>query len=464
MSQTPKNVLFLSIEDLNDWIEPLGGHPDTVTPNLSRLAKRAVSFENAYAEAPACSPSRTATLFGQHPWTSGIYANNHKSHYAFDFGARQSLVGRFKEAGFETIGAGKVFHANPKHFDMADWSRYNRIPLDHFPPHSKTRKDGRGGKNADFGPVPDDFEQYDDLNTAWMIDQMKTGDTGKFWALGLYRPHLPFFAPQRCFDRIPDDPAAPLGLGLNQFDPTNESLHAHLSDAALTLANGSKSLRDQLHRQNEYKTFLKAYLAAITYADELLGKVLDHMDACDLWGDTLVVLWSDHGWQLGEKLAFRKFTLWERSLRVPLMIAAPNAKSGRSTTPVMLTDLAPTICAQMGLPIPQSFEGQDLSPCLDAPDTALRGHAVAVWGKGFGTDSPQLAMTARSKTHRYILYWDGSEELYDHQTDPFEHQNLLANGADALPAPLQTTRETLQLMLPEDFAEPAPERDIPNAP
>lgn len=378
MSKPPNNVLFLSIEDLNDWIEPLGGHPDTLTPNLTRLANRATLFENAYAEAPACSPSRTATLFGKHPWTTGVYAKNHKSHHAFDHGTRQSLVGRFKDAGFKTYGAGKVFHVAPHHFDDADWTEYNRIELDDFAPISKTRKIGKAGDNSDFGAIPNSRLQYDDHNTAWITDKIHAGDTGKFWALGLYRPHLPFIAPQRCFDRLPDTIADPIGLGLNRFDAQNETLHQPLSKAGQSMANGSRVLRNQLHRHGEYKDFLRAYLASVNYADELLGHVLDHMDDCNLWDDTLVVLWSDHGWQYGEKLAFRKFTLWERSLRVPLMIAAPKTRPARTPDPVSLTDLAPTLFAQMGLPIPDQCEGQDLSPLLSNPVAKLRGHATAV--------------------------------------------------------------------------------------
>ncbi len=460
---TPKNVLFLSIEDLNDWIEPLGGHPDTITPNLTRLANRALTFENAYAEAPACSPSRTATLFGKHPWTTGIYANNHKSHHAFDHGAKRSIVGRIKDAGFETLGAGKVFHVAPQHFDPADWTDYNRIDLDEFSPISKTRQAGIAGDNSDFGSIPDDQLQYDDHNTTWLIDHMAKGDTGKFWALGLYRPHLPFIAPQRCFDRLPNTVADPPGLGLNRFDASNETLHQPLSKAGQIMANGAKTLRNQLAKHTEYKDFLRAYLASVNYADELLGRVLDHMDACNLWEDTLVVLWSDHGWQLGEKLAFRKFTLWERSLRVPLMIAGAGTAPNRTAEPTSLTDIAPTLFAQLDLPIPDDFEGQDLSPLLTDSTAELRGNAVAVWGKGFRTDGPQLAMSARSRTHRYILYWDGTEELYDHSSDPFEHNNLLSDPLADLPDTLETIREDLQMMLPMDFADPIKKRPVTHA-
>ena len=243
-------------------------------------------------------------------------------------------------------------------------------------------------------------------------------------------------------------------FGLNRFDAENETLHAQLSPSGQQMANDSRLLRRIMSRHNEYKDFLKAYLASINYADELLGRVLDRMDACNLWDNTLVVLWSDHGWQLGEKLAFRKFTLWERALRIPMMFAGPGITPGRSQEPATLTDIAPTLFARAGLSIPDQFEGQDLSKALGCDGPGLRGHAVAVWGRGFKSDSPTLAMSARSRSHRYILYWDGGEELYDHRSDPYEHINLLSDPNAAADPALAQIRETHQLMLPEDFAEP----------
>lgn len=451
-----QNVLFLSIEDLNDWIEPLRGHPDTITPNLTRLARRSVVFENAYAEAPACSPSRTATLFGQHPWTSGVYVNKHKWHDAYPKGKRRSLVGRLRDAGWQTRGAGKVFHVYPHHFDYADWSVWNDDRIEVFEePISKARGDWNLGLNTDFGPIPDDALLFDERNTDWMVQQLQPGATGQFWALGIYRPHLPFVVQQRYFDQFPGDVSDPPGLGLNRFNARDFSTQKPLSQAAIALADLAKGLRRALWRSGEYKDYVKAYLASITYADELLGKVLDRMDAAGLWDSTHVVLWSDHGLQLGEKLAFRKFTLWERALRVPLMIAGPDVVADRCDQPVSLTDIAPTLFARLGLPPVGQFEGQDLTPALNG-QALPRRHATAVWGTGFDAPeaTPRLSMTARSATHRYILYWDGSEELYDHRSDPWEHRNLIFDPGDLSPAEIDAERERHQMMLPEDFADP----------
>jgi len=454
----PQNILFLSIEDLNDWIEPLGGHPDTKTPNLTRLAQRSMVFQSAYAAAPACSPSRTATLFGQNPWETGIYANNHKWHDYYKPGSQTSLVGRLQTAGFETIGAGKVFHVNAENFDTKDWTRFEQRPLGHFPRISRLAKAKRLGRNTDFGPLDDEQAQFDDLNTDWIINQMHACASGQFWALGLYRPHLPFVVPKRYFDLFEGDIANPPGLGMNRFDPENFSTQEQLSSSGRAIADDSKFLRRLLHRYNEYQDFMRAYLASVAYADALLGRVLDHMDATNLWDNTLVVMWSDHGWQFGEKLAFRKFTLWERALRVPLMFAGPGITPGRSDEPVSLIDIAPTLFAQTGQPIPKQFSGQDLSPILTGKPTRMRGNAVATWGRKFVTDSPQMALSVRSKTHRYIFYWDGSEELYDHRNDPFEHINLIKTPGDIPTQEIDRLRGELQSALDFDLAKPVSNR------
>lgn len=447
------NVLFLSIEDLNDWIEPLGGHPDTLTPNMTRLAKRAVVFENAYAEAPACSPSRTATLFGQHPWSTGVYVNKHKWHDYYRKGKRRSMVGRLRDAGWETHGAGKVFHVYPHHFDFEDWTAWNTDKIEVWDePLSRSREEWKLGLNTDFGAIPDQEVLFDERNTAWMVDQLKSGSSGQFWALGIYRPHLPFVVQQRYFDRLPAEVSDPPGLGMNRFNARDFFRHQQLSQAGVAMADLAKALRRALWRTGEYKDFVKAYLASITYADELLGKILDQMDAAGLWENTHVILWSDHGLQLGEKLAFRKFTLWERALRVPLMIASPGVEPDRCPQPVSLTDLAPTTFSMLGVKIPEQFEGQDLTPALSG-NALARDHATAVWGTGFD-DAPRLSMTARSDTHRYILYWDGSEELYDHRTDPWEHRNLCFDPGDVPAVEIETQIERHQMMLPPDFAEP----------
>lgn len=456
MSDPKQNFLFLSIEDLNDWIEPLGGHPDTITPNLTRLANRAKTFTHAYAAAPACSPSRTSTLFGEQPWETGVYGNEHKWHDVYPHGKRMSVVGRLRDAGYATHGAGKVFHVKRNQFDYEDWDSFQVSDFENFEPITKLRATGKFGPDTDFGPQPDDSPpQSDDLNTTHMIDQMTAGATGQFWALGIYRPHLPFVVPQRFFDMLPDVVSNPPGLGINDYDIQSKTPHKTLPDAGKIVADARIMFRRVLYRQGEYQQFLKAYLASVAYADHLLGRVLDHMDATGLWDTTTLILWSDHGYQLGEKLAFHKFTPWERSLRVPVMVAGPDIAAGTIDEPISLVDLAPTLMTLAGEPIPDQFTGQDLAPLLHDTPAETRGYATSIW---LNTDKETLdyrmVLSSRTRDHRYIFYWDGGEELYDHRVDPYEHNNLLKDIGEDAPEDLQAIREAFMDRLPFDVEEP----------
>ena len=451
-----QNILLLSIEDLNDWIEPLGGHPDTITPNLSRLAARAKTFTHAYAAAPACSPSRTSMLFGQNPWETGIYGNEHKWHDVYAPGERLSLVGRLRDAGYATHGAGKVFHVRRNQFDYADWDSFQVSDFENFAPITKLRATGKFGPDTDFGPQPDDSPpQSDEVNTTHMIEKMHADATGQFWALGLYRPHLPFVVPQRFFDILPDVVSNPPGLGTNSYDIHSSIPHKTLTEAGKIIADARIMFRRVLYRQEEYQQFLKAYLASVAYADHLLGRVLDHMDETGLWDSTTVVLWSDHGYQLGEKLAFHKFTPWERSLRVPVMVAGPDIDAGTIEEPISLIDLAPTLMSLTGQPIPDQFSGQDLTPLLHDKPMETRGFATSVWlNTDKETKDYRMVLSSRSADHRYIFYWDGSEELYDHRVDPYEHNNLLKDVGEDVPPDLQAIRESFMDRLPFDVADP----------
>lgn len=423
------NILFASIEDLNDWIEPLGGHPQVKTPNLNRLAARGMVFTNAQAAVPACSPSRTATLFGKAPWESGVYSNAEKWRMAFAAGRRLSLIGRMRDAGYRTTGAGKIFHMDVKGIDPEDWDSYH-TDVDHkrYAPISRSVTEGGLARLSDFGPVPNAEGDFDAANTDWICRQITPGADRQFWGFGLYRPHLPFIVPQRFFDLYPDTVALPPGLGADAFRPGDRRQIADLPPESAVFAN--RGIGHVLKKYNEYNAFVKAYLASISYADYQLGRVLDRLEETGQIDDTLIVLWSDHGWQLGEKLAFRKFTLWERALRVPLIFAGPGIVQGRDDTPVSLMDIFPTLLARAGAPTAPSSFGVDLSPILTGQGGVGRDHVISVWGNWEEPESPRLAFTLRSRTHRYTIYWNGGEELYENATDPYEHHNMMLDAGD----------------------------------
>ncbi|MGB7316861.1 MAG: sulfatase-like hydrolase/transferase [Planktotalea sp.] len=425
-SNAIKNVLFFSMEDLNDWIEPLKGHPNAYTPNLNRLAERSRLFEAAYAAAPACSPSRTSILFSRYPWSTGIVHHELNWHDCFPIENDENLIAQVRTGGFETLGFGKVFHNRFKQLENSpsDWSHFNSQSAEAYDIISQSAKDGVLRRRCDFGIDPNSTVTRDDLNADALIAKIKPGDTGKFWGFGTDHPHLPFVARQEFFDKIPIDVDLPPGLLGDTFDPDDKTSWADLPKAARKMARRHMDDGKNLVSRNEYKSFIRAYLASIAYADHILGRVLDHLENTGLLETTLIVFYSDHGWQFGEKLAFRKFSLWERSLRVPLMIAGPGITPGRCKTPVSLVDLAPSVLSLLGLKKPSNYQGYDLSQYLIQNEPIERSFVASIWGPPSDDGTPVCSYCLRTKRFRIIRYWNGSYEFYDHKTDPFEHHNL----------------------------------------
>ncbi|MEM1237453.1 MAG: sulfatase-like hydrolase/transferase [Pseudomonadota bacterium] len=421
-----ENILLLSVEDLNDWISPLtdyrGGHPDAYTPNLARLAERSMLFRSAYCAAPACSPSRTATLFGQGPWRNGIYGNEQSWAMSYRPKAKRSIIARAKVEDWRTTMSGKVYHTGKSGQCWADWDATHPMYQEKFEPVSKAVKSDRLRALDDFGPLAQDARTQDDAHVDFTISQMQPRSTGQFWAHGIYRPHLPFLVPQRFFDLIPDEVRLPPGMGNREFDPFDTSELDCLPQHANAMSR--TWLGRKIYETGEYLALIRAYLASVAYADYLVGRLLDHLDETGLSENTLIVFWSDHGWQFGEKLAFRKFSLWERSLRVPLMISGPDVPIGRSDEPVSLLDIYPTLLEVVGGDAPHVLDGQSLWPVLNGEKG--RGYALSAFRapSKANPDRPRISLSARGQTHRLIKYFDGTGELYDHRTDPYEKRNL----------------------------------------
>jgi arylsulfatase A-like enzyme len=442
-----KNILLLSVEDLNDWIEPLGGHPQAYTPNITKLFQRSMSFKQAYAAAPACSPSRTAALFGQAPWRTGIYHNRQSWAMAYRPGQKRSIIGQAKEAGWQTIGAGKVFHTGKSGLDPADWSQYFKTPWDIFTPVSRVVSDGFLRSLDDFGAISDAAPPlYDQRNLAFMKASLTKGATKTLWAYGIYRPHLPFIVPKRFFDLIKRPIEIPRGLQGRAFDPNDDREIRDLPAAAHRVIQ--RRMGRMLHKTGEYEDFLHAYLASIAYADFLVGELLDHMEGNGLLENTMIVFWSDHGWQLGEKLVFRKFTLWERALRVPLAVSIPKGPTGVVAEPVSLLDIYPTLLEVIGKAAPHVLDGQNLLPLIQGGQG--RGFAQSMWEiYDRKSNTGDLAASVRTGQYRLIHYPDGAMELYNHESDPYEKDNLLAGGLENLGANILSICSELIDLLPD---------------
>lgn len=419
-AKTKPNILFISVDDLNDWISPMGGHPQSLTPNFQRLADRSVLFANAHCPAPACGPCRAAILSGIAPHRSGLYENMQPLR---EIMPEVTLMPRhFANNGYHASGSGKILHYV---IDPPSWDDYfpekekdNPFPFTRYPDERPVSLP-RGGPwqyvETDWGPLEVTDEEFggDWSVSKWVSEQLLDPPEDKpfFLACGLYRPHEPWFVPAKYFEPFPlEDIEMPPGYRPNDLDD--------IPPAGRALARNRYFPHIQWHGQ--WRAGVQGYLASIHFADAMLGRVLDALDESPRRDNTIVVLWSDHGWHLGEKEHWQKFTGWRVCSRVPLMIMAPGVKPARCDQPVSTFDIFKTLVSLTGIPEREKLSGNDLSPLLENPDaswphlalTQLRGpKAFALSGRKF----------------RYIHYANGDEELYNIADDPYEHTNLAKN-------------------------------------
>ena len=446
------NVLFIAVDDLNDWIGCMDGHPQAQTPNLDRIAKRGVLFTNAHCAAPACNPSRAAVFSGRMPNVTGVWSNQSGSLDRLYPKARL-LTSAFSQAGYHTIGTGKLLHSggmsafdeyfsvgqrwspltkesiqyaqnelptkgtdSPRHVVQDSRGRTIVLPLNRMP--SDRKPDSTDGESFDWGPfdVPDsDFG--DTQITDWVIKKLAGNfDRPFFFGVGYYRPHIPLWAPQRFFDRFVDSPGQLPRIKRDDLDD--------LSPVAQTWALEpiTAGKHATVVRHNQWQAAVEAYLACVSYVDHEIGRLLDTLDKSSYGENTVVVLWSDHGWHLGEKQHWGKWTGWERSTKVPLVII-PAKKStdriavgSRCEQPVSLIDLYPTLVELCGITAPDKLDGQSLVPLLREPTRGTGRAVVTMFDPG--------NVSLRTDRWRYIQYAGGSEELYDHREDLHEWYNL----------------------------------------
>lgn len=422
-SPKPPNILFVAIDDLNDWVEPLGGHPQAKTPNLSRFADEAVNFTKNYCASPGCNPSRSAMMSGFHTYTSGMYSNYQDWRKAIP---NAVTIGEYlKQNGYFSAGAGKIFHYSQIEPDC--WNEYwpsmeKNMPDQYFPKPGETVHmpifDGMY-KDFDWAPIPlTDEETSDYKSVKYISDQLnREHDKPFFLACGIYRPHVPWYAPQKYFDMFPlEDIQLPKVLE-NDLDD--------LGERAIELSARAGNYHKHVTEAGQWKQAVQGYLASVAFADAMLGKLLDALESSPYADNTIVIVWSDHGWQLGEKNHWRKFALWDNLARTVMMIKAPKGvpglpegsrAGGRSERVTSLMDIYPTILDLAGLPERKELDGRSLVPLLKDPAAEWNYPAITTYDYG--------EFSIRTEDWRYIRYIDDNEELYDHRNDPEEWHNL----------------------------------------
>ncbi len=405
------NVLLISIDDLNDWVGCLGGHPQAQTPNIDRLATTGTLFENAHCQSPVCNPSRASMMTGRYPHTTGIYFLSPDLKQAPVLEGVKTMPEVFAANGYKTMATGKIFHGGDKRF----FQEYQ--PSGGFGPRPEKKiSQPHGHPLWDWGAYPEDENLMPDMKAAkWAVGQLqKKHDKPFFMGVGFYRPHVPMYAPQKWFDLHPREK---IKLPLVQANDRND-----LSQYAIDLTNLKhvSPTHQWVTDANQWEHAVQSYLASVSFADHCLGKVLDALESSDYAENTIVVLFSDHGFHLGEKQRWAKRSLWEDGTRVPVVISAPGFRSNQRTKqPAELLDVFPTLLELAGLPADAEQEGQSLVPLMKNPEQVWDHPAVTSFGVG--------NFAIRTARYRFIHYYDGSRELYDLSQDPHEWKNLASD-------------------------------------
>ncbi len=448
------NVLFISVDDLNDWIGCLGGHPQAKTPNIDRLAASGMLFTNAHCTAPACNPSRTAIMTGISPHVSGLYDNRQKMREILP--DSELLPKYFSRHGYWSAGSGKILHY---FIDARSWDEYfpaketeNPFPRTLYPKKRPVSLP-RGGPwqygETDWGGLDATDEEFggDWLVSKWVGEQLvRKHEKPFFLACGIYRPHEPWFVPRKYFDQFPlEEIQLPPGYREDDLDD--------LPPAGKRRGPNRYFAHVRAHKQ--WKKGIQGYLASIAFADAMVGRVIDALERGPNNENTIVVLWSDHGWHLGEKQHWQKFTAWRVCTRVPLIVRVPAGTPGLSsgtkagstcTRPTNLLSLFPTLTELAGIPPHPDNDGPSLVPLLANPNADWRHASITHL-------SEPGSYGISTENWRLIHYANGDEELYDSGRDRYEWTNLAGNAEHAV------RLKELRALAPRAFAARIPPND-----
>jgi arylsulfatase A-like enzyme len=514
------NVLFIICDDLNDYIEGFGGHPQTKTPHMARLARSGVCFTQAHCNIPICGPSRASLFSGIYPHNSGCFGFTKWDGYEILKNSR-TIMDHFRANGYRTLGTGKLMH----HMVRGEWEVFGN-PSDYGPfahdgkdkiAHPMVPSPYReiGAVDGSFGPLvnlvgkkspggnpltwqtggwarqrelkvntqADRDLTADELNGKWAVDQLKVlakhkGRKPFFMGVGFIRPHTPLVVPKKFFEMFPLGDINLPDIRKGDVEDTHARSVRSIPGGAEPKAARTEDMGTRLFRllvesyksrEDALRHFIQAYLASIAAVDEQIGRILDVIDNSPLKENTIIVLTSDHGWGMGEKDYLYKNSLWQESTRVPLILRAPGTgkPSGVVTRPVSLIDIYPTLIDLCGLDEKtmkndkgRPLDGHSLKPLLEKP----------AQGKWSGPDSALTALykwrmkynpsqesySLRSDNWRYIRYENGKEELYATREDSHEWVNLAGNPSHS--ATLISMRRQLRKRVP------SPESNIPPQP
>lgn len=436
------NVLFISVDDLNTWISPIDNFTGVKTPNFDKLAAMGVTFSNAHVQAPLCGPSRASIMSGLRPSTTGIYGMtpDNKIRRPGNPATKDItfLPEYFEQNGYHTMGIGKLFHIhapdsvfNESGGRVKGFGPYpeKRFVWDGF---GKGIKGTHGRTSTDWGAFPEtDSLMPDHQSVNWVVERLnKKYDKPFFMGLGFLRVHVPLYVPQKWFDMHPLE-----GIETPPYlaDDLNDIPSVGMKINDLPMMPSTEWAKES----GEWKKIVQAYLACMSYVDYELGRVLDALEQSEHADNTVVVLWSDHGYRLGEKGTFAKHALWETATKAPLLFAAPNLPKGKKIeAPVEMLSIYPTLLELSGLPAYKRNEGVSLVAMMQKDENVNTSQALTT----FGMNNHAIKVDG----YRYIQYEDGTEEFYDHSADPNEWYNEANNPK------FKSKIEALKKVLPKE--------------
>ncbi|MEM8671357.1 MAG: sulfatase [Planctomycetota bacterium] len=427
------NVLMICIDDLNDWVGFLEGHPQAITPNLDALANRGCVFSNAHCAVPVCSASRISVMSGVAATTHGSYELGPRYEQLPALKSIPTMQRYFRDNGYASVSGGKVLHhgfAGRLESDIDRSLGRNRGPV----PKKPMNRPDHWSRAWDWGAFPEEDGQMPDFQLATQAAKFLRQDFDRpfFLSVGFFRPHVPLYVPSKWFQLYPREMLQLPVLPRSDLDD--------LPPNFLTINNyAAAPTHADVLKHDRQLGLTRAYLASISFVDHCVGVVMNALGESPNAENTIVVLWSDHGFHLGEKHHWAKRTLWEESTRVPLVFAGPGIGSGDvCVEPANLIDIYPTLAELCSLPNNPHLEGISLAEQLRDPSA---GRAVpSITSSYFGNHS------IRSRDWRLIVYDDGGEELYDHREDPNELRNLAGDPS------FKATRDELIRWLPKNTA------------
>tara|TARA_B110000003_G_C16635014_1_gene528056 strand:+ start:261 stop:1709 length:1449 start_codon:yes stop_codon:yes gene_type:complete len=424
------NVLMIIVDDLNDWVGYSKGHPDVQTPHIDKLAARGIAFTNAHCQFPVCGPSRASIFSGFRPDTTWILNNDVKSSdievlkKSREIGS-ELLHCYFNRHGYKTMAVGKLQH---RHIAKNSTEMSGGRPAAKKAPQRLSFNSKYTGTDWGIFDLKDE-DTADHKSAQWAVERLKEQHNKPFMLMvGFIRPHVPWTVPKQWWelydrdkialapyqkDDLDDLPAASIDTNLLGFMPQVEKLKK------------SGQLRDATH----------SYLAAVSFVDHKIGMVLEALDNSPYKDNTIVILFSDHGYHIGEKGSFQKHSLWQRATCVPMIISTPRMTVGKQChKPVELLDVYPTMLDLCGLPPNLKNEGISLVPLLEDLDLEWDKYAITTYRKQKKhcistavTYVKEASHSVFGERYHYILYHDGSEELYDLEKDPNEWQNIASD-------------------------------------